>query len=378
MVALVLPETVVDTARSAEHATAPVSETTSRRRCAWRSQSAALAQWVTTAPPRPHSSLLRRMCCARVGCSSSARDPSRTSAAARFGKDSTSSSTTSRSSASWKGTSTCLWMSARSALRFVADSVHALRFEVYLVVSEDSQGAPPQFLPSEYHEDRLADDSRPNVFHSHHPHAGRSQHSAGAASRRSRASSLVIQHQFTKTLAGPSARGPVATAPPGSSSSPTHSTELPSPPVPVRPSYRLLTNDVTRVLRIESPRDGALAAGGAAEGSKLMANEVMRNLRLQEKQQTAAIFSAARAKQEDALRRRMAQHEASEASSAHRKTNIVHAIRARGAADSLYTGIVLASHTGAPATAKKPQAEFRVRTHKTGRHFKTELFFPSV
>lgn len=149
------------------------------------------------------------------------------------------------------------------------------------------------------------------------------------------------------------------------------------------------------MLRIESPRSGALAVGGA-ESLNLMASEVMQSLRLQEKQQTAAIFAAARAKQEDALRRRVRQQRSAELreSSADvdatgafagktTKKNIVHAIGARGAADSLYTGVmVVAPATGgvtAPAQLPaRPVAASKVQTRKTGRHFKTELFFPPV
>lgn len=114
-----------------------------------------------------------------------------------------------------------------------------------------------------------------------------------------------------------------------------------------------------------------------------MASEVMQNLQSQEKQQTAAILRSTRAKQGARLRQRL--HSNS------RPENIVHVIRATGAADSLYTGVVISSSQSMGSGAKdqqqrppKPSAtsleasKSRIKTQKNGRHFKTELLFPPL
>lgn len=122
-----------------------------------------------------------------------------------------------------------------------------------------------------------------------------------------------------------------------------------------------------------------------------MASEVMQNLQSQEKQQTAAILRSTRVKQGARLRQRLHSMEMHATSSLNnRPENIVHAIQATGAADSLYTGVVVSSSSQIMGSGAKDQqqrppkpsvtsleaSKSRVKTQKNGRHFKTELLFP--
>ncbi|GAB9467519.1 hypothetical protein Gpo141_00004860 [Globisporangium polare] len=278
-----------------------------------------------------------------------------------------------------------------------------------------------QFLPSAYQEDKRIDDFRSQVLLGSASGASRSgappphgqqqhqQQSAGASSaKRAYGSSLVIQHQFVKPAPPPQPQRPKSssgapspsasealsspssdTSSSSASSSTTRTPAPSSPSAPPKPSYRLLTNDITRVLRIESPR-GALSIGGS---NNLLVSEVMQNLQSQEKQQTAAILRSTRAKQGTRLRQRLHCVKMQAASASNNKPeNIVHAIRASGAADSLYTGVVVSSSSSQsmgnggkdrqrpprPSVTSLEASQSQIKTQRNGRHLKTELLFPPL
>lgn len=280
---------------------------------------------------------------------------------------------------------------------------------------------PMQFLPSAYQEDKRIDDFRSQVLLGSASGASRSgappphgqqqhqQQSAGASSaKRAYGSSLVIQHQFVKPAPPPQPQRPKSssgapspsasealsspssdTSSSSASSSTTRTPAPSSPSAPPKPSYRLLTNDITRVLRIESPR-GALSIGGS---NNLLVSEVMQNLQSQEKQQTAAILRSTRAKQGTRLRQRLHCVKMQAASASNNKPeNIVHAIRASGAADSLYTGVVVSSSSSQsmgnggkdrqrpprPSVTSLEASQSQIKTQRNGRHLKTELLFPPL
>lgn len=123
-----------------------------------------------------------------------------------------------------------------------------------------------------------------------------------------------------------------------------------------------------------------------------MVNGQMQDLKRQEKQQMAAILRSARAKQEAKVRHCLtsmdSQAPASSSSSTSdgRTENIVHALRAAGAAGSLYTGVVVCPQStkgGGKATELRnvmtqEAAQATIKTQVHGRHFKTELVFPRV
>ncbi|OWZ10124.1 hypothetical protein PHMEG_00017075 [Phytophthora megakarya] len=155
-------------------------------------------------------------------------------------------------------------------------------------------------------------------------------------------SSLVIQHQFptratTPVTLGKSPRVAARTLRPRTPRSP--------------PTYRLLSKDATRVLRIESP-----AASLGHEYDQHRANLAQR------------------------IARERAECLTGSANSETPHQNIIDVL-IRGAG-SLYTGAIVNHNDnnpplqapGASVMAKKS----KIVTKKHGRHFKTELFFPAI
>ncbi|KAJ8544634.1 hypothetical protein ON010_g11633 [Phytophthora cinnamomi] len=216
-------------------------------------------------------------------------------------------------------------------------------------------------------------------------------------------SSLVIQHQFpskasTSAALGKSPRTARMTARvhrPRSCSRPAPSaSESPR----ASPTYRLLSTDATRVLRIESPAAALHSMPMGHEYSQhrglLTATNVMGNLRAQEKQQTTAILRAETSQREEyynqrAASTRLAQRMARERDERmtgsvdpemEQHQNIIDAL-IRGAG-TLYTGVVVAQQENQPPVpaprTSVTAAGSKIVTKKHGRHFKTELFFPAI
>ncbi|KAG3004072.1 hypothetical protein PC121_g18930 [Phytophthora cactorum] len=201
------------------------------------------------------------------------------------------------------------------------------------------------------------------------------------SSRSQMSSSLVIQHQFPPRTAGRIHR-------PRSCSQPGPNASVSPRPTP---TYRLLSNDVTRVLRIESPAAALNSMGHQYNQHRrlLTANDdVMRNLREREKQQTAAILRAESSRREAYNRQRtsiakqnarggskcMTAGSIDPESPPHQ--NIIDALT--HGAGTLYTGVVVA-YPSAPAPRTSVTAKgSKIVTKKHGRHLKTELFFPTI
>ncbi|ETL87884.1 hypothetical protein, variant [Phytophthora nicotianae] len=197
-------------------------------------------------------------------------------------------------------------------------------------------------------------------------------------------SSLVIQHQFPPRTA--------RVARPRSCSQSNQSTSAsPRPP----PTYRLLSNGVTRVLRIESPAAALNSMGHRYDQGRrlLTANDnVMGNLREREKQQMAAILRAECSKREAYHRHRLSiAKQNSRGRSECMTTGSVgpESLPHQSIIDSLihgtgtlYTGVVVAAQEYNPLTpAPRPSITTKgskIITKKHGRHFKTELFFPTI
>ncbi|KAG1712414.1 hypothetical protein DVH05_000162 [Phytophthora capsici] len=212
-------------------------------------------------------------------------------------------------------------------------------------------------------------------------------------------SCLIIQHQFpskaTVSALGRSPRTarmhrPRSFRPDSTSSVLPRST----------PTYRLLSKDATRVLRIESPVAAldSLSMGQENEQHRRLltaTDDVMGNLQMQENLQMKAILRADRNKREISYRQRSSTatlcrktaRERSEclttgsidANPSHHQNIIDALIRGSG---TLYTGVVVAQSVGnppipAPRTNTIAKRS-KVVTKKHGRHFKTELFFPAI
>ncbi|GMF20975.1 unnamed protein product [Phytophthora lilii] len=212
-------------------------------------------------------------------------------------------------------------------------------------------------------------------------------------------SSLVIQHQFPSKTCTPAALGKsprtariAARIHRPRSCSPRAPSVSESPPS--SSTYRLLSNDATRVLRIESPAAALHSMSMGQHRGLLTAINVMSNLRVQEKQQTTAILKA-----ESSNRVAYYQHRASTSKLA-QKTARERAERMTGAqapgsaqhqnitdalisgAGTLYTGVVVAQQENNPPTPASRTSlvagSSKIVTKKHGRHFKTELFFPAI
>ncbi|KAG7380298.1 hypothetical protein PHYPSEUDO_007548 [Phytophthora pseudosyringae] len=213
-------------------------------------------------------------------------------------------------------------------------------------------------------------------------------------------SSLVIQHQFPRKTATPSSLGksPRTMRMVARIHRP-RSYSRPAPSVPesprTSPTYRLLSNDATRVLRIESPTAALDSMGDQHRRLLTATDDVMGNLRVQEKQQGAAILRAESSKREAHYRQRtstakLAQQHARERAEcmvsgsvdtgSPQHQNIIGAL-IRGAG-TLYTGVVVAQLENnppipAPRTSVAAKGS-KIVTKKHGRHFKTELYFPAI
>ncbi|KAE8997184.1 hypothetical protein PR001_g19652 [Phytophthora rubi] len=210
-------------------------------------------------------------------------------------------------------------------------------------------------------------------------------------------SSLVIQHQFPTKSTASAALGKSPRA--ARMAARAHQPRSCSRPAPsASPTYRLLSTDATRVLRIESPAAALHSMSMGHEYNQhrgiLTASDVIGNLRVQEKQQTTAILRAESSKREAFYHQRassakLAQKMARERDErmtgsvkpeSHQHQNIVDAL-IRGAG-TLYTGVVVAQQENKPpASAPRTSltaAGSKIVTKKHGRHFKTELFFPTI
>lgn len=202
-------------------------------------------------------------------------------------------------------------------------------------------------------------------------------------------SSLIIQHRFPSKAT--SKRMADSFRQRDQSVNPSEN-KMPPPP-----SFRLLSNDVARVLCIDSPattlhRTLAASRPPARARETLRPTNVLQNLRVQADQQSAAILRDLHSAQQLDSQRHVAMVE--ENRPQREKANIVHAIQARGGAESLYTGIAIA----APPSRPRPQSSggvsgsMRTRSlaqassttngraipRKHGRHWKTELVFPQT
>ncbi|RLN83833.1 hypothetical protein BBJ28_00017696 [Nothophytophthora sp. Chile5] len=195
---------------------------------------------------------------------------------------------------------------------------------------------------------------------------------------------LVIQHQFPSK---------------STALDPTLKTPRPTEP----PTYRLLSSDATRVLRIESPVAALHSVETTAASypqstdlqhhhGLLAATNVMRDLKAQEAQQGAAILRAERGKRESHYRRRASAASATQEAAARNSErvsggsamseaqhqNIVQLLKNGGAA-SLYSGVALPPQSSEPtARASLVAGAARVVTRKHDRHFRSELLFPPV
>ncbi|RLN73341.1 hypothetical protein BBJ28_00018283 [Nothophytophthora sp. Chile5] len=238
-----------------------------------------------------------------------------------------------------------------------------------------------QFLPSTYHDSSATDEEHLAGF------AAAGRPSTTSSSRRRghpTRSSLVIQHQF-----------------PSKSTARDSPSKTPRPTEP--PTYRLLSSDATRVLRIESPA-AALHSVATTTASYpqstdlqhhhglLAATDVMRDLRAQEAQQGAAILHAERGKREIHYRRRASAALATQEAAGHNSErvsggsamseaqhqNIVQLLKNGGAA-SLYSGVAFPQQSSKPtARTSLVAGAARVVTRKHDRHFRSELLFPPV
>ncbi|GMF48540.1 unnamed protein product [Phytophthora fragariaefolia] len=257
-----------------------------------------------------------------------------------------------------------------------------------------------QFLPSSYQtsgggeEDQRAQNPTSYPVQAAPPSELMTAHCGTEGLKRS---SLVIQHQYpskstTSSALGKSPRTARMAARihrPRSCSRPAPSTSL-SPRA--SPTYRLLTTDATRVLRIESPV--ALGHEYSHHRGLLSATDVMGNLRAQEKQQTMAILRTEITKREAYYHQRvssakLAQRMALERvecmtgsvdPEAQQHQNIIDAL-IRGAG-TLYTGVTVTQQECNPPSpthrTSLTAAESKIVTKKHGRHFKTELLFPAI
>lgn len=208
-------------------------------------------------------------------------------------------------------------------------------------------------------------------------------------------SSLVIQHQLLTKVTTSSALGksPRTAARLHRPRSGVPAANISTSPRPA-PTYRLLSNDATRVLRIESPAAVLHSMAVGQDSNPLTATDVMGSLQAQEQQQNSAILRAESSKreasyQQRALATKNAQKVARERaermtgtanpdSPQHR--NIIDAL-IKGAG-TLYTGVAVAQPGNNPlaATSKARLVadNSKIVTKKHGRHFKTELFFPAI
>lgn len=189
------------------------------------------------------------------------------------------------------------------------------------------------------------------------------QHQSTSARRTT--SNLVIQHQTPKKASLRRPRSSAFRLGEREFESTALSTAL--KPTPPPPTYRLLTNSMTRVLNIETP-SAAIAAYQDGK-SHLLPSDGTYDLRAQDRQQSAAFFRSARAKREQHVSR-MAERIANEPPP--EKTNMIQQLNSHAAAQSLYTGVsVVREPEGTNARAK-------IMTKKNGRHFKTELVLPAI
>lgn len=188
-----------------------------------------------------------------------------------------------------------------------------------------------------------------------------SSRAAAKSSARRTTSSLVIQHHAPKKPSLRWPRSPVFE--PNASSA---ASVVLKPAVP--PTYRLLTNSMTRVLNIETP-SAAMAA--YQDGSPhLLPSDRTHDLRAQAQHQSAAFFRSARAKRELHVSR-MAKKIVN--APPPEKVNIIHELNSHAAANSLYTGV---SVTREPMLVQSTKAQ--IVTQKNGRRFKTELLLPAI
>lgn len=176
-------------------------------------------------------------------------------------------------------------------------------------------------------------------------------------------SNLVIQHPASKKA---SLRRPRSSAFRPSAEEfefPASSAAL--KPTPPPPTYRLLTNAMTRVLNIETP--SATIAAYQDGRSHLLPSDGTNDLRAQARHQSAAFFRSARAKRE-LHRSRMADKIANEPPP--EKVNMIQQLNSHAAARSLYTGV---------SVVREPEGtNAKIMTQKNGRHFKTELVLPVI
>ncbi|GLD97174.1 hypothetical protein PINS_up005856 [Pythium insidiosum] len=204
-----------------------------------------------------------------------------------------------------------------------------------------------QFLPPMYQEDKLVDDMR-------HQALALGSLGLGVAPHRRKASNLVIQHH------------PQQPTRPRQSSAASSAT---------RPqfTYRLLTNEMTRVLHVDA---NAVHKSSDEDASGTMDLGAMQDLRRQERRQSMQIFTTNRVEREKRLasaRRRKTLRDEEQALSSDlslptsEKRNIIREI---DRAMSLYDGVSLRSPE--PVTDVDPASAQIVRS-KTGRHYKTEL-----
>jgi hypothetical protein len=216
-----------------------------------------------------------------------------------------------------------------------------------------------------YQEDKLIDDLR------HHVLSAGVTHSHPTVTTRRKPSNLVIQHHLPKT--------------PRSSSA---AASMPQPPSQKPQTYRLLTDEITRVLQL----DASTVRNSLAGQSNLMAGDAIKDLRDQERKQSTDILAARRAVCEARLKvaqrnRHFRGDDQSLSSDIHLqqtgKQNLVRTITQSSAADgvaSLYTGVVVhpPSTRQADHFAAKSASHATVVRSKHGRHFKTELKFPPL
>jgi hypothetical protein len=261
-----------------------------------------------------------------------------------------------------------------------------------------------QFLPSSYN---LSSDAEEEMNAPHSAGYTRATPSAPRVSPRCSSggqlrSSLVIQHQLPSKVTAPAALGksPRTARMAARLHRPRSCTPAAKdapPPRQLSPTYRLLSNDATRVLRIESPAAvfHSLSMGQDSNQHRLLAApDCMGNLRAQEQQQTATILRAETRKRESHYQQRafttkLAQKTARERAEcmtgsvnaeSPKHQNIIDALL-KGAG-SLYTGVLVAQQEHQPPVPVPRKSlnagGSKVVTKKHGRHFKTELFFPAI
>ncbi|KAF4149120.1 hypothetical protein GN958_ATG01661 [Phytophthora infestans] len=227
-----------------------------------------------------------------------------------------------------------------------------------------------QFLPSSY--PISGDSEEEQSTHSTTNYCVRATtHSSRIAARCSSggqtSSSLVIQHQFPPRTARAIRRRSCS---PNASVSPRPT-----------PTYRLLSNDATRVLRIELPAAALNSIGHRYDQHHRLLtgnDDVMRSLQAREKQQAAIFFSAKnRQRVSTAKRNTHGRSECMTAGSVNPEApphqNIIDSLI--HGAGTLYTGVIMAKQEYNPLVpAPRPSVTAKgskIVTKKHGRHFKT-------